>query len=108
MSAAGEPTVFQDPDLTPGDPTRSLAAEARALSENEAFKLACANLTKHYIREFCALDPRKLGANFPEACVRAQLMVNVVGDVTNQLRMLADHFKVDDAQSKRTMTGGRP
>lgn len=107
MSAAGEPTVFQDPDLDPIAPSRSVSAQARELSTNDAFTMACANLTKHYMREFCALDPKRLGAAFPEACVRAQLMLNVIGDVTIQLKMIADHYKVDDAQIKRTMTGAR-
>src|SRR5690348_10721776 len=99
--------VFEDPDLTPAkNPTRSQAAQAREISSDPVFNLACANLTKHYMREFVSLDPKRLGIHFADACVRAQLMLNVVGDVVTQLKMIADHGKVDAAATQRTMRGG--
>lgn len=107
MSEKQAPEVAYDPDLDPVAGNRQVAAMALELRNNPAFVLACANLNRHYLKLFCQLSPRftdgRPNSDYEMSCVRANLAVNVIGDVLGQLELIAEHMKVDDAVARRTL-----
>lgn len=101
-------TVMQDPDLDVIPPDRAMAVQARQLlQDNPAFAKAGADLTKSYMKNFCELSPTSpngsVNPHFELQCMRANIMLNVIGDVLGHLVTMADHHKVDDDRIKRTM-----
>ena len=83
--------------------TRAIAAEARLLSKNPAFLKAAEELDKAYMTEFRALNPKD--PDYAMQCMRAQIVIGVIGDVVSQVALLADHQKVDAARTRGTIKG---